>query len=446
MEQHPRGHKKLLKAWIFYDWANSVYSLSIVSSIFPIFYGLLFKIANITHIDLFGFSVKNTAAITFVTALAFLIVVVISPILSGIADYLGKKKTFMKFFCYLGAISCIGLYWFSLENIYFGLLCYLFGVIGFWGSIVFYNSYLPDIALPEQYDEVSAKGFIMGYIGSCILLIFNLAMVMFPSVFGIEGSEEEATLTAMKISFVTVGFWWIIFSQYSFRHLPNFETDRNKFSKRFLLNGYKELQNVQQQLKENKLLKTFLLAFFVYSMGVQTVMLVATYFGEQEIQWKDTEERTIGLIVSILIIQLIAIVGAKLTVWSVKKIGQIPTLIILNCIWICICLIAYYIYLPWHFYATATLVGLVMGGIQTLSRSTYSTYLPKTKDTTSFFSFYDVSEKIGIVIGMGIYGIIDQMTNNMRNSVVFLVLFFGIGALILFQIHKKKYFSKKSQF
>ncbi|GJQ06223.1 MFS transporter [Capnocytophaga cynodegmi] len=432
--QFPRGHKKLLKAWILYDWANSVYSLTIVSAVFPIFYGLLFKIAKITHIEIFGISFKNTAVITFVTSLAFLVVVLVSPILSGIADYLGNKKTFMKFFCYLGAISCIGLYWFSLENIYFGLTCYFLGVVGFWGSIVFYNSYLPDIALPEQYDEVSAKGFIMGYLGCTTLLIFNLAMVMYPSFFGIRGDETQATLTAMKISFVTVGIWWITFSQYSFRYLPDFEKGRGKINKNIIFNGYKELRGVWRRLKESNRLKMFLFAFFVYSMGVQTIMLVATYFGEQEIRWKGTEERTLGLIISILIIQIVAIFGARLTVVAVKKMGQVPVLIILNCIWIVICLVAYFIYLPVHFYITAMLVGMVMGGIQTLSRSTYSNYLPETKDTTSFFSFFDVAEKIGIVIGMGIYGFIDQFTNNMRNSVVFLVLFFGFGVFLLLKV------------
>lgn len=212
MKPLERGHKKLLNAWAFYDWANSVYSLTIVSTIFPIFYGLLFRIAKFTHIELFGMVIKSTSVIAFVTALAFAVVVVLSPILSGIADYLGNKKSFMRFFCYLGAISCVGLYWFSLEHIYFGLLCYFCGVVGFWGSIVFYNSYLPDIALPEQYDAVSAKGYSLGYTGSVLLLIFNLIIVMKPQWVGFATTDAETTLTTMRISFITVGIWWIGFS------------------------------------------------------------------------------------------------------------------------------------------------------------------------------------------------------------------------------------------
>ncbi|WP_448824515.1 MFS transporter [Capnocytophaga ochracea] len=436
MKPLERGHKKLLNAWAFYDWANSVYSLTIVSTIFPIFYGLLFRIAKLTHIELFGMVIKSTSVIAFVTALAFAVVVVLSPILSGIADYLGNKKSFMRFFCYLGAISCVGLYWFSLEYIYFGLLCYFCGVVGFWGSIVFYNSYLPDIALPEQYDAVSAKGYSLGYTGSVLLLIFNLIMVMKPQWVGFATTDAETTLTTMRISFITVGIWWIGFSSIPFYYLPSYKKGRGEFSKSILFNGFKELRKVWQSLSASPRLKWYLIAFFVYSMGVQTVMLIATYFGEQEIQWANSEESTMGLIISVLIIQLVAILGAHLTVLTVRKWGNIAVLIGLNVIWVGICLLSYCVYKPTEFYAIAILVGLVMGGIQTLSRSTYSAYLPETKDTTSFFSFYDVTEKLGIVIGMGVYGMIDQFTNNMRNATISLIVFFVLGMLLLFKVRK----------
>ena len=432
----PRGDKRLLNAWAFYDWANSVYSLTIVSTIFPIFYGVLFRTAGLTHLPIFGITVKSTSIITFVTALAFATVVFLSPILSGIADYLGNKKSFMRFFCYLGALSCVGLYWFSLEHIYFGLFCYYCGVLGFWGSIVFYNSYLPDIALPEQYDIVSAKGYSLGYAGSVLLLVINLIIVLRPEWVGFSDNDTATTLTTMRISFITVGIWWIGFSAIPFRYLPTYDKDRGQFSKKIFFNGFKELRKVWQLLKASPRIKWFLIAFLVYSMGVQTVMLVATYFGEQEIQWESESESTIGLIVSVLLIQLVAIVGARLTVMAVKRWGNIAVLIGLNAIWIGICLLSYIVYQPFEFYIVAILVGVVMGGIQTLSRSTYSAYLPETKDTTSFFSFYDITEKIGIVIGMGIYGLIDQFTNNMRNATVSLILFFGIGMLLLFKVRK----------
>lgn len=432
-----KGNRKLLNAWAFYDWANSVYSLVIASAIFPIYYQALFEIACTEEVRVFGGAIRSTPLISYTTAAAFLLVSIISPLLSGIADYLGNKKVFMKFFCYLGALSCIGLYWFNLENIYLSLTLYFLTLVGFWGSLVFYNSYLPDIAYPEQQDRISARGYSLGYIGSVVLLVFNLLMVMNPNWFGL-GDDSDAAVLAMRISFVTVGVWWILFCQYSFYYLPKGYKTGNKIARRVIFNGYKELKKVWQLLSENPLLKGFLAAFFIYSMAVQTVMLVATYFGEQEIAWTDSSEKTLGLIVSILIIQLVAVVGAELTSRASGKFGNIPTLIVINAIWLAVCIIAYFIETPTQFYTTAGIVGLVMGGIQSLSRSTYSKFLPKTKDTTSFFSFYDVAEKIGIVIGMLIYGFIDQITGSMRNSVLFLVIFFLIGILLLYRVVRVK--------
>ncbi len=431
-----KGSKKLLNAWAFYDWANSVYSLVIASAIFPIYYKALFRAAEIDSIIIFGGEIRSTPLITYTTAAAFVVVSLLIPILSGVADYVGNKKVFMRFFCYLGALSCMGLYFFSLENIEISLFLYFLALIGFWSSWVFYNSYLPDVAYPEQQDKLSAKGFSLGYIGSVILLVFNLAMVMNPEKFGIEGSD--ASMKAMQYSFISVGVWWIVFSQYTFYYLPKGNKSNNKVTTRILFDGFRELRGVYRSLSDNIVLKRYLSAFFVYSMAVQTVMLVATYFGEQEINWGGDDQRTLGLISSILIIQLVAIVGAQLTSKASEKYGNIPTLIVVNGIWALICVIAFFITSPMQFYFTAGLVGMVMGGIQALSRSTYSKYIPETKDTTSYFSFYDVAEKIGIVIGMLIFGLIDQKTGNMRYSILFLVLFFVVGIILLLRIPRNK--------
>ena len=457
MTKLQKGSKKLLNAWAFYDWANSVYTLTIASSIFPIFYSaLFFTDEKIVHA--FGLEFKSTALITFVTAFTFLVVTFTSPILSGIADYVGNKKAFMKFFCYVGGLGCIGLYWFSLDHIYISLVCYFMGLIGYWGSLVFYNSYLPDIAFPEQQDKISAKGFSMGYIGSVILLLINLAMVMNPDWFGFDvsisetlretGTEAEiskaitsaknnASLEAMRISFITVGLWWILFSQYTFYILPKGVSTGHKVTKNVVFNGFKELKLVWKQLKQNLRLKRYLLAFFVFSMAVQTIMLVAVYFGEEEIAWGSDGEKTTGLIISILVIQVVAILGAILTSRASAKFGNIKTLIAVNFIWMCLCFYAYFMETPIQFYIAASSVGLVMGGIQSLARSTYSKFLPNTEDTTSYFSFFDVAEKIGIVIGMIIFATIDQITGSMRNAILFLFIFFLIGIGLLFRVPSK---------
>ncbi len=438
MTELKKGSTKLLNAWAFYDWANSVYSLVIASAIFPIFYSALF-IGHQNHIEFFGAQVKNSALISFVTAAAFLLVAFISPLLSGIADYVGNKKSFMQFFCYLGAASCIGLYWFSLENILLGLFFYFSGLIGFWGSLVFYNSYLPDIAFPEQQDKISARGYSLGYIGSVLLLVINLAMVMKPDLFGITAETEgAAAMKAMRYSFVMVGIWWILFSQYTYYYLPKGNRDASKkVTRSIFFNGFRELRGVWVQLSSNIRLKRYLGSFFVYSMAVQTVMLVATYFGAQEIEWKDDSESRTGLIVCILLIQLVAVAGAVLTSRASARFGNIPVLIAINCFWVLLCAGAYFITQPIHFYVMAALVGLVMGGIQSLSRSTYSKLLPPTLDTASYFSFYDVSEKIGIVIGMSIYGLIDQISGSPRFAIVFLGAFFITGIVLLNRIPKE---------
>ena len=432
-----KGSKKLLNAWAFYDWANSVYSLVIASAIFPIFYGALFRIAEIEKVAVFGGEIARAPLISYVTSAAFLFIAIITPLISGIADYLGNKKVFMQFFCYLGGISCIGLYWFSLEHIYLGLTCYFFGLVGFWVSFAINNSYLPDIAFPEQQDGISAKGFSMGYIGSVLLLLFNLAMVLNPGAFGIESDGAElAEIKAMKYSFLSVGIWWIVFSQYTFYHLPR-GFKKAGARKNIILNGFKELKGVWQQLGGEQRLKRYLGAFFVYSMAVQTVMLIATYFGEEEINWGSDSERTTGLIVSILVIQIVAIFGATLTARASRAFGNIKTLVFINLLWVIICIYAYFVVTPLDFYIAAGCVGVVMGGIQALSRSTYSKFIPETTDTTSFFSFYDVAEKIGIVIGTFLYGFVAQFTGSMRNATIFLGLFFIAGVLLLMRVNKK---------
>ncbi len=432
-KKYKKGDSKLLNAWAFYDWANSVYPLVISSAVFPIYYGSLF--IDDLYIEVFGFNFKNTALISFLTAFAFIILSFITPFLSGIADYMGNKKLFLKLFCYLGSFSCMGLYWFELSNIYLGLSFYFLALISFWASLVFYNSYLPDIAFKEQQDSISAKGYALGYFGSVLLLILNLAMVMYPSYFGISGPNPE--ILAMKYSFVSVGFWWIICSQYTFHYLPS-SKEKKKIIKDVFFNGFNELKQVWNELKKILVIRKYLIAFFIYSSALQTVLLIAAYFGEQEIDWPE-DEKTIGLIVSILLIQLIAIFGAILTSKLSSKFGNIFTLILLNIFWALLCIGALVITDPFEFYIAAGLVGLVMGGIQALSRSTFSKMIPKTDNTTSYFSFYDVSQKVSIVFGMTLFAFLDQITGSMRTSILMFVVIFLVGALLLKRIKINNY-------
>ena len=441
MKKYKKGSKKLLNAWAIYDWANSVYPLVISTAIFPIFYGIITD----DYITFLGYSFKNTALISYITAFAFVILVFLSPLLSGIADYTGGKKFFMKFFCYSGSFACILLYWFDIDNLNSSLVYYFIALIGFWASLVFYNSYLPEIAYPEQQDKVSAKGYAMGYIGSVILLLVNLIMINYPELFGIiDSNGVMAEIKAMKISFIMVGVWWFLFSQYTFYNLPGREyykqlrlnNNSSIENKNLIFSGFHELKVVWDELKDNQTLKVFLIAFFIYSIALQTVILVATYFGEAEINWNEGE-KTFGLILSILLIQLIAVIGAILSAKISERIGNLKTLISLNIIWALICVFGYYVETSTEFYIAAGLVGLVMGGIQALSRSTFSKFIPSTTNNTSYFSFYDVSQKLSIVIGMTLFATIDQITGSMRNSILVFLVFFVAGAIILAKLDKK---------
>tara|TARA_Y100001954_G_scaffold62962_1_gene68569 strand:- start:224 stop:1549 length:1326 start_codon:yes stop_codon:yes gene_type:complete len=432
-----KGDKKVLRAWAFYDWANSVYPLVIGTAVFPIFYGELFVKSD--YIDFLGINYKNTALIQHITSLVFLLLAFLIPILSGIADFLGNKKNFMKFFCYLGSASCVGLYFFDLENIYLGLSFYFLALFSFWASLVFYNSYLPDIAFPKQQDRISALGYSYGYVGSVLLLIFNLAMIMVPEFFGLSNSNGEGSIQAMRISFLLVGFWWAGFSQYTFYHLPQNLNDVNKkdaFKKSVIFSGFLELKEVWKILIKDISVKKFLIAFFTFSCALQTIILIATYFGEQEILWGENE-KFLGLILSMLIIQLIAIFGAWLTARVSEKIGNIKTLISLNIIWFILCLVAYFVQYPIEFYIIAGFVGMVMGGTQALSRSTYSKLIPDTNNTCSYFSFYQMSMIVSVVLGTFMSGIVDQLTGSLRNSIIIFAVIFIFGALLLRNVKMK---------
>jgi MFS transporter, UMF1 family len=425
--------KKIINAWATYDLANSVYNLVITATIFPIYYNLVTSEkdadGNIIKntIDFFGFTLKNTALYDFALAFSFLLVAAIIPLLSGIADYSGNKKSFMKFFCFMGAIACAALYFFDKTNVGFGISMAIFACIGYSGSLVFYNAYLPEIAPNEMQDKVSAKGFAMGYWGSSILLIVSLALIMTRET----GAEK---MLMMKYAFVLVGLWWFGFAQIPFFFLPNgkTQTEKESKSKNSIFNGYSEIRKVFFDLKNDRKLITFLPAFFAYSMGVQTVMLVANHFGSDEIKMESGQ-----LITTILIIQFVAMAGAYLFSFLSRKFGNIPTLIMATIIWILICICTYFfVFTPAHFYVVAGFVGLVMGGIQSLSRSTYSKLLPQTKDHTSYFSFYDVCEKLSIVFGMLTFGIITQISSTMRTPILALIAFFAIGLIMLFMVPK----------
>ncbi|HRN55684.1 MAG TPA: MFS transporter [Agriterribacter sp.] len=421
--------QKVINGWAMYDWANSVYSLVITTTIFPAYYVGITSTGNSNgehYVDFFGRQFINTALLDYALALVFLIVAVSSPILSSIADYRRNKKVYLRWFCFLGSAACCGLFFFTPQRIELGVILFSLAALGYWGSLVFYNSYLPDIAAPEDQDRVSAKGYALGYAGSVLLQIICFAIIVKPVWFGLDAAD--ATL-GVRISFLLTGLWWFGFAQLTLRVLPLPGIKERRAKKDVFTNGFHELSVVFEQLKRLPVLRRFLLSFFLYSMGVQTVMLVAAGFSKKEI-FPEAEDEP-RLLFTLILIQLVAIIGAIIMSRISKRIGNLKVLIIAVIVWIAICIWAYYIQTQLQFYALAASVGLVMGGIQSMSRSTYSKFLPETKDTTSFFSFYDVTEKIALVIGLFSFGLLEDITGSIRNSIIALIAFFVLGLLAL---------------
>ncbi len=449
-EEPEKNIKRVTNAWCMYDWANSVYPLTITSAIFPIYWNSQTKLG----VDFLGMHLSNSVLYTYCLSFAFLVIALVNPILSGIADIAGNKKTFMKAFVILGCLSCFGMSYFDSQHVWIGILTFIFGTIGFAGSLVFYNAYLPEIATEEHFDRLSAKGFSLGYIGGVILLIFNLALILFPQLiydvagktqaFIDAGADSETALKmakdfysgpASRLSFVTVGVWWYLFSLIPFRYLPKSKVKDHTIS---FTKGYKELRKVYQEVRNNVAIKKYLGAFFFYSMGVQTVMYVAAIFGDKELKLPAE-----NLIITILIIQLIAVAGAYFFSKLSEKHGNINALLIAVLIWIGVCIGAYFVSSVNSFYILASVVGSIMGGIQSLSRSTYAKLIPtETLDTASYFSFYEFTEKVAIVLGTFSFGFIEfaiyKLTGetSMRYSVLSLMVFFIIGAFLLNGIRK----------
>ena len=427
------GDKKLINSWAFYDWANSVYSLVISTAVFPLYYS---GVTENKIVHFLGMDWEHPDSLySYALSFSFLVVAFISPILSGIADYTGSKKKFMKFFCWLGGLSVSALYFFDgIDSVWVGIVFTILASIGFWASIVFYNAYLPEVALPEQQDRASAKGFIYGYTGSVILLLINLGMIMFPESLGITAGM------ASRISFVMVGLWWIGFAQITFKWLPD-DIYNKQPDNDYIWKGYRELQIVFKEVLNYPTLKKFLISFFFLSIGVQTIILMAAIFGSTELGLDATK-----MIITILLVQLVAILGAFLFSRFSDRYGNITALKVTIAIWMLVCFCAFMLHkdLPnvdLYFYGLGGLLGLVQGAIQSLTRSTYSKLLPETEDHATYFSFYDVTEKIAIVLGTAVYGLLYALTNSMQWSVLGLAIFFLAAFIVLSTLKRTKYVS-----
>lgn len=419
------NNKKIINGWAFYDWANSAYFLVISTAIFPSY----FMNNTDPYINFFGFEIANSAFYSFLISIAYLIIAVTTPLLSGIADYGGKRLSFLKTFTVVGSIACMALFFFTNDaTIWVGIISFIVATIGCAGGLVFYDSFLPDIASEDMYDKVSAKGYSFGYIGSVLLLVFILFMAFKPDLFGIKDA-----LLPYRIGFILVGLWWLSFSQITFRRMPNNKNNK-PYTKDILKNGYKELSKAYKKLQHQPNIKRYLYAFFFYFSGVQTVIYLASAFASKVLGFSSME-----LIIIILILQLIAVPGAYFFAYFAKIKSSKFSMTTMIIIWTIICGLAFLVQDKLPFYALAGLVGLVLGGIQSMSRSTYTKLLdPNDDDITCYYSFYDVLYKLSIVFGTALFAILEILTDNMRYSVLGLAVLFIIGLIIFYRVEIKK--------
>jgi MFS transporter, UMF1 family len=424
-----KGDKRMVRGWVMYDWANSVYQLTIASAIFPIYYNTVTRTGDNFTISFFGAPIINTVLYSWAIAAAYLLVAIGSPLFSSMADYSGRRKGFMRAFTLLGALACGALYFFDKNHIELGVIAFALGTVGYGGSIVFYNSFLPVIADPEDQDRISARGYSMGYLGGVVLLLFNLLMIMKPGLFGIAA---DSSLPA-RISFLSVFIWWIGFSQITFSRLPKYTFRKRIKRESVLTNGYKELRVVFKQIRKSYKLSMYLTGFFFLMMGVLTTMFMAATYGEKEMGLKEDV-----LIPTILVIQLVGMLGAWMFARISEKLGNMRALMITIVVWTLICIGAYFITNTIQFVTAAFFIGIVMGGSQSLARSTYSKMLPEeTTDHTSFFSFYDVMEKLATVAGTFSFGVIEAITGSMRYSVLAITVFFLLSLIFMFSLYRK---------
>ena len=455
VKAHPNRNKRAVFGWTMYDWANSVYSLTITTAVFPLYFHSMARQVALNKdaiaaaevagtrvpeavVTFAGFEMKSIGMLSMAIAIAYIIISLVSPILGSIADYSGKKKRFMMFFCTMGSMACSGLYFFEADTFYLGFWLFVIAAIGYAGGNIFNDAFLPEIVDEDQYDKISARGYSMGYIGSVILLIFNLAMVLKPELFfDVEGrTEGDLKMLASKISFLSVGIWWFGFAMVTFTSLKDVVPAYKP--KNYIASGFRELKLVMHQMNGMPALKRYLIAYFCFNMGIQTVMYMASSFGSEELKMQTDQ-----LIISILLIQLVGVAGSFMFAWLSKKTGNFNALLYGIGFWILILIGAWFVTDAKGFYIMGAFVGIVMGGMQALSRATYSKLLPETTDTAAFFSFFSITDKISIVVGTSAFGLVSEYIGT-RQSILFLGVFFIIGGIILYSLKFKHSIPQKA--
>ena len=412
-------HKRAIRAWTMYDWANSAFATTVMSAILPNYFGMF--IATEGSLTLWGYTV----------AIGSLIAALLSPVLGSIADFRGSKKVFMGFFVALGVVATAFLYLVDQPGEWLlACILYIVGTIGFAGSLVFYDALLPHVANPDEIDQVSSRGYAMGYIGGGLLLLINVVMIFVGPRFLPNMDNTEAVKLMMRLSLASVAVWWALFSIPIFRHVkePVRKIEQGEENLNVVKVGFQRFFKVLKGIRKFRDLFLFLLAFFVYANGIGTIITMAVAFGT------DLGFGSTVLIGTLLLVQFVAAPFAILFGKLSKKLGIKKTITISLLVYTLIAIIGFFMTKEWHFILLGLVVATVQGGSQALSRSLVGKLMPKSK-SAEFFGFYSVSEKFNTVIGPILFSVINQLTGNSRLAIISLVIFFLAGIVLLSKVN-----------
>ncbi|SFJ36743.1 MFS transporter [Thermoflavimicrobium dichotomicum] len=412
--------KQTIRAWYMYDWANSAFATTIMAAVMPIYFS---KVASQ------GLSETTATAFWgYTQSIALVLIVILSPILGAIADKSHSKKTFLRFFTYLGVAASIFMYTIDQGEWIWACILVTIGTLGFSGANVFYDAFLTDLAPERERDMISSRGYAYGYIGGGLLLTLNLIMILKPEWFYLTSTQ------ATQLSFLSVGIWWFVFSIPIFRHVHEPEkNDSIQTTKPLSLavDAFKSVGKTIRKIHEFPELIKFLIAFWFFNDGINTIIKMATIYGA-EIGIGETH-----LIAALLITQFVGIPCTLLFGRVANKLGAKMTLMITLGIYLIIVTLGYFMKNQYHFYALASMVAFVQGGSQALSRSIFSRMVPKNHNA-EFFGFFGLSGKFSSIFGPALFGLVAQSFGSSRSGIISLALFFIIGMIILVFVNIEK--------
>ena len=410
-------HRRELRAWAMYDWANSTFWTTVIVAIFPPFFSD-YAAAGLAPAD-------ATARFAWATTFAVTVVAILGPVLGAVADFRAVKKKLLAVFMVIGVVATLLMTTIERGNWTYAALLFIVGNIGVAASLVFYDSLLPHIAAPHELDRVSTSGFALGFLGGGILLLINLAWILSPATFGLPDS-----VAAIKLSFASVAVWWLVFSIPLLRRVPEprreLESDETG-RENTIRAAFVRVWETFHELRGYRQAFLMLVAFLFYNDGIQTIIRMASIYGAEVGIDRNAQ------IAAFVVVQFTGIPCSFAFGSLAGRIGPKRAIYLSLAVYIGISILGYFMTTTWHFFALAFLVGTVQGGSQALSRSLFARMIPKHK-SSEYFGFFSVFEKFAGIFGPAIFAASVTLFGSSRAAILSVILFFIIGAAVLTRV------------